>query len=57
MDSGLVAWGTATAMTRLAVMDEQGRVLGPDVEIDMRVHAVFTQYDGFVLPQFEPDTA
>lgn len=26
-----------------------------DVEIDMRVRAVFTQYQGFVLPQFEPE--
>jgi uncharacterized protein len=30
----------------------------PDsVAIDMPVRVVFTQYDGFVLPQFEPDAA
>lgn len=28
-----------------------------DVAVDMRVRVVFTQYDGFVLPQFKPEEA
>lgn len=48
----------------LVLLDEGPRmmtnVVGCDPEnvaIDMRVRAVFTQYDGFVLPQFEPEAA
>jgi uncharacterized OB-fold protein len=46
----------------LVLLDEGPRLMtnivgcDPDeVTINMRVRAVFTQYDGFVLPQFEPD--
>lgn len=48
----------------LVLLDEGPRMMtnivgcAPDeVEIDMRVRVVFTQYDGFVLPQFEPERA
>ena len=47
----------------LVLLDEGPRMMTnivgcspEDVVIDMRVHAVFTQYDGFVLPQFVPET-
>jgi uncharacterized OB-fold protein len=47
----------------LVLLDEGTRMMTnivgvePDaVAIDMRVRAVFTQYDGFVLPQFEPES-
>ncbi|HVW90543.1 MAG TPA: Zn-ribbon domain-containing OB-fold protein [Gaiellaceae bacterium] len=45
----------------LVLLDEGPRMMTnivgcdpDDVAIDMRVRAVYTQYDGFVLPQFEP---
>jgi uncharacterized OB-fold protein len=48
----------------LVLLDEGPRMMTnivgcppEDVAIDMRVRAVFTQYDGFVLPQFEPESA
>ena len=48
----------------LVLLDEGPRMMTnivdcppEQVEIDMRVRAVFTQYEGFVLPQFEPETA
>jgi uncharacterized protein len=47
----------------LVLLDEGPRLMSnvvgcapDDVEVDMRVRAVFTEYDGFVLPQFEPET-
>lgn len=48
----------------LVLLDEGPRLMTnivgcdpDDVAIDMPVRAVFTQYDGFVLPQFEPEAA
>lgn len=47
----------------LVLLDEGPRLMTnivgcspDDVEIDLRVRAVFSQYDGFVLPQFEPES-
>ena len=46
----------------LVLLDEGPRMMTnvvgcapDDVEIDMPVRAVYTEYDGFVLPQFEPE--